>query len=575
MPKAYSYIRFSSPQQRKGDSLRRQLAASEAYARQHKLTLDTTMNLRDLAVSGFHGKNAETGALKVFLDAVETGKVERGSYLLVENLDRLSRNKIGAALKLFLGILEQGIKIVSLMTGEMFDEDSINDTVKLIVALVVMSRAHEESVTKSSRSISTWDRRRAGLAKEKLTKRCPPWLRLADDRKKWTIIPERVKVVKEVYRMAKDGVGIMNIVRQLNKSGIPTFGGSEAWRLTYVFKLLHWRAVIGEFQPRLTRGDKRQPVGEPIKGYFPVIISEADFYAVQEALAYRRVHGRGRSGKSVANLFRGLLKDAKGGGGMHLVQKSRGSVPDRRMVSARAQRGIAGATYKSFSYNTFENAFLLWVAELQARDIMPSDRKASEADKGLIEAQGKLKDVQHRIGKLKKRISADPDLEGLYDVYKGLEEQKKGLHTQVEAMKSVQYRAGEIEALAGAKSITEVMNRTKGDELVGLRTKLRAYIGQMVKEIVVLVFDAKWRNNPYRCIKAQIHFHGDGVRWLFAAVDRQGKPIATTVGPSDTYVLGDVNAEDAEQVAREELFGPLKIARTKSYRVNSVRLKAG
>ena len=34
-PKAFSYLRFSSPEQRKGDSERRQLAMAKAYANAH------------------------------------------------------------------------------------------------------------------------------------------------------------------------------------------------------------------------------------------------------------------------------------------------------------------------------------------------------------------------------------------------------------------------------------------------------------------------------------------------------------------------------------------------------------
>ena len=34
-PKAYSYIRFSTPEQALGDSLRRQVQLAEEYARKH------------------------------------------------------------------------------------------------------------------------------------------------------------------------------------------------------------------------------------------------------------------------------------------------------------------------------------------------------------------------------------------------------------------------------------------------------------------------------------------------------------------------------------------------------------
>jgi hypothetical protein len=45
VPVAYSYIRFSTPDQIKGDSLRRQTEASSHYAAEHNLTLDETLNV--------------------------------------------------------------------------------------------------------------------------------------------------------------------------------------------------------------------------------------------------------------------------------------------------------------------------------------------------------------------------------------------------------------------------------------------------------------------------------------------------------------------------------------------------
>lgn len=40
MAHAYSYVRFSSPEQAKGDSVRRQVEAAERYAQSHGLRLD-------------------------------------------------------------------------------------------------------------------------------------------------------------------------------------------------------------------------------------------------------------------------------------------------------------------------------------------------------------------------------------------------------------------------------------------------------------------------------------------------------------------------------------------------------
>ena len=43
MTKAYSYLRFSTPEQQRGDSFRRQTSLAADYAAQHGLELDTAL----------------------------------------------------------------------------------------------------------------------------------------------------------------------------------------------------------------------------------------------------------------------------------------------------------------------------------------------------------------------------------------------------------------------------------------------------------------------------------------------------------------------------------------------------
>ena len=95
MPLAYSYIRFSTKEQAKGHSLKRQTELREAYlSKRPDLTLDTSLTLEDLGVSAFKGANSDEGQLGAFIRAIESGIIPRGSYLLIESLDRLSRAKV-------------------------------------------------------------------------------------------------------------------------------------------------------------------------------------------------------------------------------------------------------------------------------------------------------------------------------------------------------------------------------------------------------------------------------------------------------------------------------------------------
>src|SRR5262249_5131611 len=111
-PKAYSYIRWSTPEQALGDSERRQLERARAYAAAHGM--DLAESIADKGVSAFHGKNARKGHLGAFLDAVERGAIPKGSYLLVESVDRISRRDPWTALDTLKRIIDQGTVLVTL-----------------------------------------------------------------------------------------------------------------------------------------------------------------------------------------------------------------------------------------------------------------------------------------------------------------------------------------------------------------------------------------------------------------------------------------------------------------------------
>ena len=157
-PRAYSYVRMSTDEQLKGDSLRRQMETSAAYAAEHGLELVDESRLQDIGVSAFKGANVADGALGRFLAAVKANKVPRGSFLLVESLDRLSRQAPFKSFAIFSEIIGAGINIVTLTDNRVYN--SAPDLGDLVSSLVVMSRAHEESQTKSLRGREAWANKR-------------------------------------------------------------------------------------------------------------------------------------------------------------------------------------------------------------------------------------------------------------------------------------------------------------------------------------------------------------------------------------------------------------------------------
>ncbi|TIU44563.1 MAG: recombinase family protein, partial [Mesorhizobium sp.] len=138
-PLAYSYIRMSTDIQLRGDSLRRQEQASKRYAEQHGLQLVEDFKLEDIGVSAFKGANVSSGALGRFLELVKGGQIAKGSYLLVESLDRISRQQILDSVPIFFDIVKSGINVVTLADNHVYRAGDTN-VADVIYSVVVLGR---------------------------------------------------------------------------------------------------------------------------------------------------------------------------------------------------------------------------------------------------------------------------------------------------------------------------------------------------------------------------------------------------------------------------------------------------
>ena len=164
--------------------------------------------LEDIGISAFKGANLKEGALGQFLAAVKTGAVEPGSYLLVESLDRLSREEILPAHTLFLGIVQSGINLVTLIDKRVYTAKTTG-LVDMITSLVIMERAHEELKTKSIRVRAAWDNKLVEARQGRpMTARCPAWLRLTPDRTSYEVNPERAEIVRQMFFDSAAGLGM-------------------------------------------------------------------------------------------------------------------------------------------------------------------------------------------------------------------------------------------------------------------------------------------------------------------------------------------------------------------------------
>ena len=374
--KAYSYVRMSTDTQLKGDSLRRQKEKSAAYAREHGFQLVEDFDLHDIGVSAFRGKNAREGALSTFLAAAKQGLIPLGSYLLVESLDRISRNSPQQATALFLQILQAGINIVTLADGHVYKHDS-NEFTDLIVSVVYLARAHEESLTKSMRIAAAWENKRRNAPNTKLTQVCPLWLRLSADRQKYDFIEPNATITRRIFQAAADGKGSYTIARELNQEGISPFGRGNGWHESYIGKILGNRAAFGEYQPHKMVNGVRTPTGDPVEDYFPPLISREQFELVQNGRQSRRLFGAGRKGQNYTNLFQGVMKCGYCDGSVVVINK--GPLPKGGLYFRcdDARRGL-GCVGSNWPLRDFEASFLTFVKELDLQSILSATPRGDE-----------------------------------------------------------------------------------------------------------------------------------------------------------------------------------------------------
>lgn len=368
-PKAYSYRRFSTPQQEQGDSLRRQTSMAEDWAKRHGVELDGELAMTDRGVSAYSGANRDVGALGAFLKAVEAGEVVRGSWLLVENLDRLSREPAFDASYMMQGIVRAGVTVVDLSDGggREYNEQTMRSPdglMHLMAMLLSFARGNQESEQKARRVAAAYANKRAVFASDATlskpyTHRLPAWLRWNAELVSYELIEDRAKRLVWMFELAAEGEGVQSIAEQLNVAKVDTWGAggwkAAYWHKSYVRKLLMNKAAIGIFVPhRVTRsgGKLVRTELDAIAGRFPAAVSRELFDAVNDRLVTTKPKGR-NAAMPVRNIFSGVMHCECCGGTVTRINKG-----DHVYLACSVARAKAGVHRNwSVPYNQAVQAF--------------------------------------------------------------------------------------------------------------------------------------------------------------------------------------------------------------------------
>ncbi|WP_296814781.1 recombinase family protein [Brevundimonas sp.] len=500
-PRVYSYVRFSTPEQALGDSKRRQVEAARAWAEERGLSLDDT--LTDEGVSGFSGANTRgDAALGAFLSAVHGGVVPRGSYLLVENLDRLSRDTLLFAQNTLTGLLMAGITVVTMGDGREYSEESVaaNPT-DLLLSLLVFMRANEESATKAKRLRAAWEnkRRRAGQG-ERLTSVAPAWLLPVTGGHGFELIEDRAAVVRRIFAETIEGKGQGRIAADLTREGVATWSGGEGWHRTYIRKILDNPAAIGTLVPHMTErkrggGVVRKRVGDPVQGYFPAVV-DAETWARARAVVGSgpgaRASGRGRhAGQPIKHLLAGLATCPVCGQAMTRVTKGpKGGRP--YLVCAKAKRG-ADCVYHTVPVEAVEEAL--------RRDRVSIIEGHPVADDAVAETREALRQAEREIDAVveeRAELDALRRQRKLLPVHRQREAELYGrqqdLETQREALRHTLAVSGKALVNAVVERLWDALGDAEGDDLTTANAALRAAWTAVVVEYDREALVLRWRH---------------------------------------------------------------------------------
>jgi DNA invertase Pin-like site-specific DNA recombinase/predicted RNA-binding Zn-ribbon protein involved in translation (DUF1610 family) len=380
--------------------------------------LDST--LRDDGISGYTGKNLTHGALGKFLAAIKVGLVSPGSTLLVENLDRLSRDEIFTAMGVFNDIILSGVRIISMMDRQEYTAETIRaNPYQLMYTIGAFVRGHEESQTKSKRIRAAFANRRKNLDTVRWKTKLPPWLKFNSDKTGFIVDDNKAQIIRRIFTEYSSGVSVTYIARKLTneKIGRPSDGVCE-WATSNIQYYLKSRTVIGEFQPSERKGKGRIASGEPHKDYYPAIVDPALFARVNRMMS-QKMKVKGRSSPEITNLFKGILRCPYCGDTV-LLRRNRTTSKHRSEVYV-CDRAFRHQTCISYGWDRedLETTFLKYAENLHAEyaNVTLYKPTANNELPGIVDRLLEIEQEETRLMELyqKGRVQNVAKIQGMLD----------------------------------------------------------------------------------------------------------------------------------------------------------------
>ncbi|HHG8587714.1 TPA: recombinase family protein [Citrobacter koseri] len=509
MPQLYSYIRWSSDRQEKGTTRNRQVAAAKAYADEAGLEM---VEIIEPGVSAFRGKN-RAGKLGDFIDAVKNNAIPSDSWLYCENLDRLSRDQVDEALRLFLELIGLGLTIVTGMDRKVYNRESIRQNpTDLMISILMFIRGNEESETKSNRTVGNVvalvERHKKGLPVNiKSVGRHPFWI--DDSGSQYEAVKEHPvywSIAREAIDMFLAGDGIYTVKRYLDQKYPNGLKGKE-WDYQVLKKMRDNRALIGERTINVAGATYK------LDNYYPWLCKdEAEFLTLAERKQQNNYKGKKDKVEEI-KLLSGLqvLRCSKCGGTMHSFM-NHGSARYICTNGVHLQKNCSGW---SISAQLVEHCTMisLLIAYMDKSHKDGIDTTVIEED--ISRKETLISDLESRIANMAQAIAIAPDVSALAVQLNAFDMERKNTILEIDKLKE------RLHSLKGKGSfgvdVTEFLVLIQWAVFTNMedtdRNKIRKIISSIIESVVVDKTDG--------CITIKIkYYHKD--EWLvFGGVNRK------------------------------------------------------
>lgn len=467
--------RFSSSKQEQGDSTARQTRSAKRLSERWFQVIGER-KIFDMGLSAFHGDNFETGEIGELLKEIESGVIKADAYgrkpmLLFEAVDRLTRLPPMEANEFVKRFVQNGVGFIFDDTDMWIDAETINDEWSNFQRDI--ENAYRYSKKLQKRMNSSWDARRD--SGKPITSVCPKWLTF-DEKEGCFKKNDRAAIVYRACMLAIDGKGAEQIRKELGISGQKDWQG-----LTSIFRS---RALIGEFQPCKREGKKKRvEIKDDLrKDYYPVVLTEAEWFRLQEAQNLKMNH-KSKRGACVTNLFGNLLWSAVDGSPLWIQRLSRGN--KAILKSKKAIQCQDGAHKTAIDYDVVENCLLSAFTKITTKDLFPVHAND----------QREINDLVAKIGRKKEAIAeweseALEGARGLSRLISKASEEVENLEIEMETLK--RRNACQSSDIVGETlEALDFMRTVQGDELLTARLKIRTLISGSIEKVDVNILNSK------------------------------------------------------------------------------------